>query len=142
MGIEFLEPTGRHRLAGTDEIRAKNELSRSVWSLRLLHLFRSVLRCVALRWLRILATTMAPPISNWPAGALISGATTSPLGSNVSATPPSGDTSEESGDDSNSIAQVRSISPFTSTCRSFSMLLPNFTQLYPFLPSLTEFDRV
>jgi transcription initiation factor TFIID subunit TAF12 len=54
---------------------------------------------------RISATTMAPP--NWTGPALMPGVNTSPLGSNVSATPPSGDTSEESGDDCHSIAQVR-----------------------------------
>ena len=48
---------------------------------------------------------MAPP--NWTGPALMPGVNTSPLGSNVSATPPSGDTSEESGDDCHSIAQVR-----------------------------------
>ena len=54
---------------------------------------------------RISATTMAPP--NWTGPASMTampGVNTSPLGSNVSATPPSGDTSEESGDD---ITQVK-----------------------------------
>lgn len=47
---------------------------------------------------RISATTMAPP--NWTGPTMpMPGVNTSPLGSNVSATPPSGDTSEESGDD-------------------------------------------
>ena len=54
---------------------------------------------------RISATTMAPP--NWTGPAMMPGVNTSPLGSNVSATPPSGDTSEESGDDCHSITQVR-----------------------------------
>lgn len=40
--------------------------------------------------------TMAPP--NWTGPGLMP-VNTSPLGSNVSATPPSGETSEESGDD-------------------------------------------
>ena len=56
---------------------------------------------------RISATTMAPP--NWTGGHPTmpgNNINTSPLGSNVSATPPSGDTSDESGDDSHSHVQI------------------------------------
>ena len=62
------------------------------------------------------AGSMAPP--SWTGAPSASGGMIPADASNVTATPPSGDTSEESGDDSNSMAQV-----ITKVCLS---LFPSF----------------
>merc|ERR1711911_59130 len=71
------------------------------------------------------AGSMAPPSWTGAPGGMMA-----PEAANVTATPPSGDTSEESGDDSNSMAQV-----INKVGTSFSFLFFSFLSFFSFFLS-------